>query len=193
MVIFDLDGTLTVPTLDFDAIRADIGLPPGPILESLAKLSDDARTHAAAILERHERAAAEGAVLHDGAIDTLQTLRDRGFPIAILTRNARRWTDLVITRFGLVVDALRTRDDGVIKPSPEPVLSLCVETGSDPRSSWMIGDHRIDLESGRSAGCSTVLMIGRQPPPTYAHQADHVITALPQLLDVLPPSPWPGR
>ena len=35
-VIFDLDGTLTEPVLDFDAMRAEIGLPEGvPILEQL--------------------------------------------------------------------------------------------------------------------------------------------------------------
>ena len=39
-VIFDLDGTLTVPTLDFDAIRADIGAGDGPILEYLQGLPE---------------------------------------------------------------------------------------------------------------------------------------------------------
>ena len=34
--IFDLDGTLTVAAHDFDAIRAELGLPQGrPILEAL--------------------------------------------------------------------------------------------------------------------------------------------------------------
>ena len=37
--IFDLDGTLTVAVHDFDAIRAELGLPVGrPILEELATL-----------------------------------------------------------------------------------------------------------------------------------------------------------
>ena len=33
--IFDLDGTLTVPELDFAAIRAEMGIAEGPILEEL--------------------------------------------------------------------------------------------------------------------------------------------------------------
>ena len=57
MVIFDLDGTLTVPALDFDAIRAEIGLPPGPILESLERLSQAERRRAEEILHRHESVA----------------------------------------------------------------------------------------------------------------------------------------
>jgi len=38
-IIFDMDGTLTVPVLDFDRIRSEIGLPAGPILESLLALA----------------------------------------------------------------------------------------------------------------------------------------------------------
>ena len=36
-VIFDLDGTLTQPFLDFDKMRTEMGLPrdAGPILEAL--------------------------------------------------------------------------------------------------------------------------------------------------------------
>ena len=37
--IFDMDGTLTIAQHDFDAIRAELGLPEGlPILESLDQL-----------------------------------------------------------------------------------------------------------------------------------------------------------
>ena len=38
-VIFDLDGTITEPFLDFDAIRRQIDIPPeaGTLLEAMAK------------------------------------------------------------------------------------------------------------------------------------------------------------
>ena len=46
-VIFDLDGTLTEPVLDFDAMRAEIGLPEGvPILEHIDGLTAAKRAHA---------------------------------------------------------------------------------------------------------------------------------------------------
>ena len=57
-VIFDLDGTLADPLLDFDAIRAEIGLAPGlPILEQLADATPAARARAEEIMRRHERTA----------------------------------------------------------------------------------------------------------------------------------------
>ena len=40
-VIFDLDGTITQPYFDFDAIRQEIGLAKdsGPLLESMEKMT----------------------------------------------------------------------------------------------------------------------------------------------------------
>ena len=43
-VIFDLDGTLTEPVLDFDAMRAEIGLTGGTILEQLEQLDAPRRS-----------------------------------------------------------------------------------------------------------------------------------------------------
>lgn len=182
MIIFDLDGTLTVPMLDFDSIRTEIGLPPGPILEALRHLSDTARQRAETILHRHEREAALGSQLQPGAAETVAALRATGWPIAVLTRNTAKWTRVVLDKHGIEVDALSSRDDRVIKPSPRPVLRLCEDTGCDPKASWMIGDHLFDLQSGRSAGCTTVLMLGDRPRPDYADEADHVITSLRELV-----------
>jgi HAD superfamily hydrolase (TIGR01509 family) len=182
MVIFDLDGTLTVPVLDFDAIRAELGLGPGPVLESLARLDDDARRAAEVVLRRHESAAALGSVLQPGAAETIRELRARGWPVAILTRNTQEWTEVVLAKHGVTVDGLCTRDDGVVKPSPEPVLRLCERAGRDPRASWMVGDHLFDILSGRSAGARTVLLLGPATMEEWEAEADHTIASLPELL-----------
>ena len=192
-IIFDLDGTLTVPVLDFDAIRAELGLTGEPILEAMARMDDKRRAQAEAILEDHERRAAYGSILQQGAAETLAELRRRGYRLAILTRNARRWVQVVLEKHGLVVDALRCRDDGAIKPSTEPVKALCDGLGCRTAESWMVGDHLFDIRSGREAGCTTVLMLGDRPAPDYAGQADHVIRRLCQLLDLLGPQTAPGR
>lgn len=184
-VIFDLDGTLTRPILDFNLIRREIGLPAGPVLEGIAALPEERKPAAHAILERHERWAAEQAELHDGAQSVVAELRRRGMPVAILTRNARRWVDVLLDRFNLVVDAIHTRDDGVVKPAADGVLRLCTTLRIDPAGSWMVGDYLFDLQCGRAAGAATVLMIGDAPLPSYADQADHVIRRLAELLPLV--------
>ncbi len=184
-IIFDLDGTLTRPYLDFDAIRAEIGVE-GTILEAIAKLDPESRRRAEAVLLRYEREAADNATPQRGAAEVVETLRANGHPVAILTRNARSTTAVVLEKLGIVVDAVRTREDGAIKPSAEPLLSLCDQLHAAPSRSWIIGDHEMDILSGRAAGTRTVLLICDGPRPDYADLADHVIrtlTELPALID----------
>ena len=47
-VVFDLDGTITRPYFDFDAIRKEIGMGEngGPVLEAMEKMSPDERRRA---------------------------------------------------------------------------------------------------------------------------------------------------
>lgn len=183
--IFDLDGTLTRPYLDFDAIRAEIGIASGPILEAMESMSAAERRLAEAIVERHEWEAARNSELYDGAREILIECHERGIPTAILTRNARSIVEFILRKHDLRVDAIRTREDGAIKPSPEPVFSICRELSADPRESWMVGDFLFDILSGTSAGARTVLMIGDGEIPDYAPQADFVIRRLGELRDLI--------
>lgn len=184
VIIFDLDGTLTRPRLDFDAIRAELGVS-GPILEAMEHMTARQRAYADRVLNEHEWQAAREAELQDDAADVINHLRQDDRPVAILTRNARVTLDHVLERFGIVVDAIRTREDGAIKPSPEPVLSICEELRADPRRSWMVGDYLFDILSGRSAGTRTVLMIGERDVPDFADQADAVIRRLRELIPIV--------
>ncbi len=183
-VIFDLDGTLTRPNIDFEAIRGEIGVE-GPILEAMEAMDPAARRRATEILCRHEREAAEVATLFDGARETVEACRAMGHGVAVLTRNARVTAQRVLARFAIRVDALRTRDDGAIKPSGEPILSICEALGADAARSWMVGDYLFDLQSGKAAGSGTVLMVGEKALPSFADQADHVIRTLAELLPIV--------
>lgn len=185
-VILDFDGTITKPCLDFDAIRAEIGIDGGvPILEAMAHFDDESRRRAEQILTRHEWEAARKAELQDGAAEVVATCRERGHPVAILTRNTRTTLEYVLGRYGLTVDATRTRDDGTIKPSPEPIFSICREVEADPTRSWMVGDHLFDVLTGRAAGTKTVLLVGDRPNPDHVREADHVIRRLTDLLPLI--------
>jgi HAD superfamily hydrolase (TIGR01509 family) len=158
-VIFDLDGTLTEPVLDFDAMRAEIGLPEGvPILEQLEGLTEAARARAETVLLRHERAAIAQATLAEGCADLLGHLRDRAIPIAILTRNVREVVETFARMFTFQFHAVYTREDGPPKPSPAGALSLCRAMGVEPAHTLSVGDYKYDVMAGRDAGCRTVLV-----------------------------------
>lgn len=185
MLIFDLDGTLTIPVLDFDAMRAEANLPPGPILESLASLEGEQRKRALDVVHAHEEQAARHSQLQPGAKETLSILRKRGWPIGILTRNAQQWANIILDAHGIDVDLMYGREVEPTKPSPEPILKMCAELGCVSQQSWMIGDHMMDIECGRAAGCHTVLMVGDGDVPSRAGEAGHVIRLLDELAAIV--------
>lgn len=184
-VIFDLDGTLTKPYLDFDLIRAEIGIKSGPILEAILAMSPAEQSRAESILLRHEWEAAYKGQLHEGAVEIVSQFRREDHPVALLTRNTRPIVEYILNTHGFRFDAIRTREDGAIKPSAEPVLSICEELQAEPAQSWVVGDYLFDLQSGRSAGTRTVLMIGDGEVPSFSAVADHVIRRLCELTAII--------
>ena len=112
-VIFDLDGTLIDSRLDFDQMRRDMAFPDQQlILEGIEALTDENRKlECRAILRRHERQGADCATFMPGAVNLLSHLTGLGIPQALLTRNSRESTNLVLTRLGLEFSQVLTRED----------------------------------------------------------------------------------
>jgi len=160
LVIFDLDGTLLVTPLDFDRIRAEIGLPEGvPILEAMDGLTDAERARANRVIDRHEAEAADESQLMPGAEDLLAWLRSRGIKVAVLTRNSRASVERAVRRHNLVFDAAVAREDNKPKPSPAGVHCLMDRCGAGPAETIIVGDFRFDVEAGRSAGIRTIALV----------------------------------
>ena len=160
-VIFDLDGTLTQPFFDFDAIRLEMGYPPdaGPILELMEKMTPRQREEAERILLAHEERAVAESTLNPGAKETLEELRRRGILIGILTRNKKDNAFAVAKKHGLKFDAVVGREDGPVKPDAFGVLHLCERFGIKPEESLVVGDYLLDLLCARAAGAIPVLLL----------------------------------
>ena len=162
-LLFDMDGTLTEPVIDFPALKAEIGIGQRPVLEAMAEMTPADRSVAEAILHRHEERAATGSVLNPGCEELIAWVRERKLPTALVTRNSRRSAACVLERHGLSFDLLITREDGRFKPHPEPLLLACERLGVPAEATWMIGDGYHDIEAGLAAGIRTVwISHGRQ-------------------------------
>jgi HAD superfamily hydrolase (TIGR01509 family) len=180
-ILFDMDGTLTEPLLDFPAIKAELNIGHRPILEALADMDDDRRAAAETILDRHERRAAESSTLNPGCEALLQWLADHAIPTAVITRNSRACAQIVAARHGLTFDTLITREDGPFKPDPAPLLLACRRLNVAPADAWMVGDGQYDVEAGHAAGVPTVwLSHGRAR--TFAATPWRVVDDLTQLI-----------
>ncbi len=179
-LIFDLDGTLVDSQLDFDLMRKEMDLPPGPILEAIAALPQEQAERCHVILHRHEVAGAERATLLPGVKQLLDKAEQRKIPIGIVTRNSREISTIVLQRLEIRHDLLITRDDGPIKPDPWGVRHICETWSVSAKSVVMIGDYQFDVLSGRGAGARTVLLTHPVPPHEYPNheQADLLLSSL---------------
>lgn len=186
-VIFDLDGTITQPYFDFDAIRKEIGLAKnsGPILESLQKMTPQQRKRAEQILHRHEQKAVVESKLNPGAKQTLLALRQAGVKIGILTRNRRSNAEAIAVKHKLKFDAIVDRDDGPVKPDAFGVLRLCEQFGVKPKQTLVIGDYLFDLLSAKAAGAVAVLLANHERADEFAQHADFRIQNIKQVLQIV--------
>jgi len=186
-VIFDLDGTITQPYFDFDAIRQQMGLPKdsGPILESMAKMSPSQRKQAEKILHYHEQQAVIKSKLNAGAKETLDALRAAGIRIGILTRNKRGNALAIAKKHGLKFDAVVDRDDGPVKPDAFGVLRICEQFKVKPQETLLVGDYLFDLQCAKAAGAVAVLLTNHERADEFTEYADFTIDRIDQILQIV--------
>jgi len=158
-----MDGTLTLPVHDFDAMRRELGLPAGVgTLEGLAALPPEQREQRREMLNEIGWRYALRAEPQPGAAELLGALAARGARLGIITRNGRRNTEETLRRIGLArwfaPEDVATRDEGEPKPAPEAVLRLLSRWRAEPAAGVVVGDAIYDLQAGRAAGAATVLL-----------------------------------
>ena len=186
-VIFDLDGTITQPYFDFDAIREEIGIGKdgGPVLEAMEKMTPQERQRAEGILHFHEEKALAASTLNPGARETLQSLRRRGIRIGVLTRNRKCNAETVAQKHDLPFDMIVGREDGPVKPDAFGVLHLCRHFGVTPAETLLVGDYLYDVLCARAAGAISVLLANHPRAPEFAGRADFVIQNLGEILRII--------
>ena len=186
-VIFDLDGTITKPYFDFDAIREEMGLDrnSGPVLEIMEKMTPPARQKTEEILNYHEQKALVESELNTGAKETLSALRSAGIHIGILTRNRRNNALAIADKHGLKFDAVVGREDGPVKPDSFGVSYLCQVFEVMPEETLLVGDYLFDLLCAKAAGAVAVLLTNHEQSDDFAEHADFCIENISGILDII--------
>ena len=90
-----------------------------------------------------------------GAKELLQTLRERGLMIGVLTRGCERYATAVLEMTGMLdlVDEIECRNSEVPpKPSPEPYWRVVRRLGLEVGDTVFVGDHYLDAACAREAG-----------------------------------------
>jgi len=192
-VLFDFDGTLTLPgSIDFAGIKKAILCPVDvPILEFIEGLpSATDRRQAWQVLKQFEDQAARCSRPNEGAEELIRFLKRRHIRRGILTRNRSASVETALKNFVHV----RLADFNVIiardhvqrsKPDPEGVLLAARRLRVPVASLLMVGDYRYDIEAGQCAGAPTVFLESalttRRPNPC----ADFTVRTLREISGVI--------
>jgi len=178
-VVFDFDGTLATLEIDFGEMRSRLmslietfgrpasDFPGGYLLEIMGEMhswlatTDAGRaeafmTRAWSIVEGLELEAARKGRLFPATRPVLESLRNQGIKLGLITRNFGRAVKLVFPNLAdyfavfLPREAVRR-----VKPEPEHLVTALDRLGVVPQRTIMVGDHPIDIETGRRAGTMT--------------------------------------
>mmetsp|Transcript_29896 Transcript_29896/g.41322 ORF Transcript_29896/g.41322 Transcript_29896/m.41322 type:complete len:200 (-) Transcript_29896:44-643(-) len=171
-VIFDMDGTLTIPTLDFHKMRELVGAPQDQdILVVVNSYPPEKREACLEIIHQLELEAAEAMKLQPTALELLQILQKHQIHHGIITRNSEVCLDHFLSKTGICsFNGTVSRDSPLpFKPSPEPVFHLLNRWDLQPHEVIFVGDGKDDILSGKSAGTLTCL---KKNPKNHSFESE---------------------
>lgn len=137
-----------------------------------------------ALREAHRRLAPH-------AFDTLQKLRDRALPLALISNGNASYQRQKINRHHLATffDVILIEEEcGVAKPDPRIFLAALDRLHVPAQAAWMIGDRlAFDIAVPRQLGMFTIWcnVAGRGLPEDPSIYPDWTIHALPEIIDLL--------
>lgn len=209
--IFDFDGTLAVLNIDFPAMRgvvsklaAEAGIP-AEVLDGLfvletieagrawlaGKSPDQALSFQREALDLvtgiEIRAARDGSLIA-GVRELLEDMKKRKIRRAIITRNCGAAVALIFPDITDCCDVFLPRDETErVKPDPRHVLESLSRMGIAAARAVVVGDHPMDIRTGREAGTRTVGVLtgsGKREELLRAG-ADVIVPSAPDLLPLL--------
>lgn len=206
-MICDFDGTLSVPTLDFEHMRRramDALRPFTPLdlsttvpameeLERVCRSMDPetaraARKAALAAVAEVEVEAARRSSLFPFVRPMLAALKERNMAFAVITRNCPAAVRTVFPDVDEYAACLLTRDDvAKVKPHPAHLEEALKRLSIAPQEAIMVGDHPMDIQVGKAAGTwtagvasgeATLERLAREEPDRLARDAGELARCL---------------
>lgn len=184
-VIFDMDGTITAPYLEFARIKEVAGIGDRDFLDTLSQATGAERDRLSQILTQFEQDGVANARLNRGARTLLRLLARRRLPTGLLTRNSRASVNAICRKLRLKFDAEMTREDAPRKPAPEPIWEIGQRWQVPPAELLMVGDYKWDVLCARNAGARSAMLLNGDGLPDWAAQADFIVHRLTELVPII--------
>jgi phosphoglycolate phosphatase len=208
-VLFDFDGTLAdsfgaitastnhvrraygLSDLPEDEVRQYVGLGLAQLMEDLVP---NAPTEAAVALyrEHHPSIMLTGTRLMPGVLETVQTLAQRGYRMAVCSNKRVEFTRNLVKYLGLcpaIAETLGPEDvNGRAKPDPAMLLEALRRLGDSPADAVYVGDMAVDVHAARAGGVPVWLVLGGAAgrDPALDTGPDRVLESFTDILNLLP-------
>ncbi|KAJ3691558.1 hypothetical protein LUZ61_020722 [Rhynchospora tenuis] len=170
-VVFDMDGTLTVPVIDFPAMYREVLGPEAyaaakkagggsvDILHHIEAWGPQEQRRAYEIISRFEQEGLDRLQIMPGALELCGFLDSRDIRRGLITRNVKPAVDVFHKRFGIMFSPALSREFKPYKPDPAPLLHICSTWNIPPNEVMMVGDSlKDDVVCGKRAGAFTCLL-----------------------------------
>lgn len=210
-IIFDFDGTLAKLNIDFQKMQETIAA----LISSYGIAKDQLHTdfvlemidaafeilnqrserkakkffnEANAIIEKIETDAADIGKLFDYTKELLKSLQSKEISCGIITRNCTKAVKIVFPDILTYCPVVICRDDvNKVKPHPEHISVALTKLGSSAESTLMIGDHPIDIKTGRNAKTLTCgVLTGRCQKNDFIEAgADIILSNAADILNII--------
>lgn len=175
LLIFDWDGTLMDSTARIAQTLAqaleDVRMPKRPLQErrdviglglkeamaQLCPYATDEQVEKLVERYRHHWLHPDAPVtlLFEGITESLVTLQQQGYWLAIATGKSRSGLDRSLAECGLPKELFvtsRCADETRTKPNPQMLEEILEETGLEPKDAIMLGDSIYDLQMAKYGG-----------------------------------------
>lgn len=193
-VVFDMDGTLTVPCIDFQEMRRRVGIEEGDILHVIHGWPEEQQKEAFRKIAEIEEEALENLQIMPGAVELCSLLDSARMPRALVTRNVSASVQFFHdTAFPLPpFHPSLSREWKPYKPDPASLHYIAEywNVGSDELV--MIGDSaKDDIVCGNAAGAVTILLDQRglyqcrDDPSLRGARPDFIVNSLHEASRVL--------
>ena len=179
LILYDLDGTLVdtwediilsiqhmlrqmgVPELPRGEIVHFVGRGVGHLVASCLKSDDPARIEQGVNIYRdfYAQHLLDHARLYPGALRTLEHFKDR--KQAVITNKPNPYSCQILSRLKVedyFVQIVAGDSEYPRKPDPSSVQAIMRRYRIPPKEALFVGDSAIDVQTGRNAGCATVVV-----------------------------------
>lgn len=132
--------------------------------------------------------------LHEGFLEVVKSLREKGIKTAIVTSTLRPTLDRMLTHLAcdtLFDTTLAWEDTSKNKPDPDPLLLAMERLESKPEETIMIGDNEVDIIAGKAADVTGIWYYPKinelyYPQQMFAHyKPAYTIKHFKELFDII--------